>query len=33
MPIVDAVADVVDGKASVDEVIERLLARPVRAEV
>jgi glycerol-3-phosphate dehydrogenase (NAD(P)+) len=33
MPIMDAVADVVEGKASVDEAIERLLARPVRAEV
>lgn len=33
MPIMDAVADVVEGKASVDEVIGRLLARPVRAEV
>jgi glycerol-3-phosphate dehydrogenase (NAD(P)+) len=33
MPIMDAVADVVEGKASVDDVIERLLARPVRAEV
>jgi glycerol-3-phosphate dehydrogenase (NAD(P)+) len=33
MPIADAVADVVEGKASVDEVIGRLLARPVRAEV
>jgi glycerol-3-phosphate dehydrogenase (NAD(P)+) len=33
MPIMEAVADVVDGKASVDDVIERLLARPVRAEV
>jgi glycerol-3-phosphate dehydrogenase (NAD(P)+) len=33
MPIMDAVADVVEGKATVDDVIERLLARPVRAEV
>jgi glycerol-3-phosphate dehydrogenase (NAD(P)+) len=33
MPIMDAVADVVEGKASVDEAIERLLARPVRAEI
>jgi glycerol-3-phosphate dehydrogenase (NAD(P)+) len=33
MPIMDAVADVVEGKASVDQAIERLLARPVRAEV
>jgi glycerol-3-phosphate dehydrogenase (NAD(P)+) len=33
MPIADAVADVVEGKVSVDEAIERLLARPVRAEV
>jgi glycerol-3-phosphate dehydrogenase (NAD(P)+) len=33
MPIMDAVADVVEGKASVDDVIERLLARPVRSEV
>jgi glycerol-3-phosphate dehydrogenase (NAD(P)+) len=33
MPIMDAVADVVEGKASVDEAIERLLARPIRAEV
>ncbi|HWV42956.1 NAD(P)H-dependent glycerol-3-phosphate dehydrogenase [Pseudorhodoplanes sp.] len=33
MPIADAVADVVEGKASVEEVIGRLLARPVRAEV
>jgi glycerol-3-phosphate dehydrogenase (NAD(P)+) len=33
MPIMDAVADVVEGKASVDDVIGRLLARPVRAEV
>jgi glycerol-3-phosphate dehydrogenase (NAD(P)+) len=33
MPIMDAVADVVEGEASVDQAIERLLARPVRAEV
>jgi glycerol-3-phosphate dehydrogenase (NAD(P)+) len=33
MPIMDAVADVVEGKASVDDAIGRLLARPVRAEV
>lgn len=33
MPIMDAVADVVEGKASVDDVIERLLARPVRSEI
>lgn len=33
MPVMDAVADVVEGKASVDDVIGRLLARPVRAEV
>ncbi|MGD9922784.1 MAG: NAD(P)H-dependent glycerol-3-phosphate dehydrogenase [Pseudorhodoplanes sp.] len=33
MPIVDAVADVVEGKASVDDAIGRLLARPVRSEV
>jgi glycerol-3-phosphate dehydrogenase (NAD(P)+) len=33
MPIVDAIADVVEGRASVDDVIERLLARPVRSEV
>ena len=33
MPVMEAVADVVDGKASVNDVIGRLLARPVRAEV
>jgi glycerol-3-phosphate dehydrogenase (NAD(P)+) len=33
MPVMGAVADVVEGKASVDDVIGRLLARPVRAEV
>jgi glycerol-3-phosphate dehydrogenase (NAD(P)+) len=33
MPIMEAVADVVEGKATVDEVIGRLLARPVRSEV
>jgi glycerol-3-phosphate dehydrogenase (NAD(P)+) len=33
MPVMAAVADVVEGKASVDDVIGRLLARPVRAEV
>jgi glycerol-3-phosphate dehydrogenase (NAD(P)+) len=33
MPIVAAIADVVEGRASVDEVISRLLARPVRAEI
>lgn len=33
MPIADAIADVVEGKVVVDQAIERLLARPVRAEV
>lgn len=32
MPIADAIAAVLDGTASVDEAIERLLARPIRAE-
>ena len=32
MPIVAAIADVVEGQASVDEVIGRLLTRPFRAE-
>ncbi|ARP99109.1 NAD(P)H-dependent glycerol-3-phosphate dehydrogenase [Pseudorhodoplanes sinuspersici] len=32
MPIVAAVADVVEGQASVDEAISRLLTRPFRAE-
>ena len=32
MPIADAIAAVLDGSASVDEAIERLLARPIRAE-
>jgi glycerol-3-phosphate dehydrogenase (NAD(P)+) len=33
MPVAHAVADVLDGKSSVDEVIEKLLTRPFRAEV
>lgn len=33
MPIADAVAAVLDGSASVDEAIDRLLARPIRAEI
>jgi glycerol-3-phosphate dehydrogenase (NAD(P)+) len=33
MPIADAVAAVLDGTTSVDEAIEKLLARPVRSEV
>ncbi len=33
MPIVGAIADVLEGKASVDEVISRLLTRPFRAEI
>lgn len=33
MPIADAVAAVLDGSTSVDAAIERLLARPIRAEV
>jgi glycerol-3-phosphate dehydrogenase (NAD(P)+) len=33
MPIVAAIADVLEGKASVDEVISRLLTRPFRAEI
>jgi glycerol-3-phosphate dehydrogenase (NAD(P)+) len=33
MPIAEAVAAVLDGRASVDEAIDQLLARPVRAEV
>jgi glycerol-3-phosphate dehydrogenase (NAD(P)+) len=33
MPIADAVAAVLDGSTSVDEAIEKLLARPIRAEV
>jgi glycerol-3-phosphate dehydrogenase (NAD(P)+) len=33
MPIADAVAAVLDGSTSVDEAIERLLARPIRAEI
>jgi len=33
MPIADAVAAVLDGSASVDEAIEKLLARPIRAEI
>jgi len=32
MPIADAIADVLDGKLSVDAAIESLLARPFRAE-
>jgi glycerol-3-phosphate dehydrogenase (NAD(P)+) len=32
MPIADAIAAVLDGSASVDQAIERLLARPIRAE-
>lgn len=33
MPIADAVASVLDGSESVDQAIERLLARPIRAEI
>jgi glycerol-3-phosphate dehydrogenase (NAD(P)+) len=33
MPVVDAVCALLDGKASVDEMIGALLARPIRAEV
>jgi glycerol-3-phosphate dehydrogenase (NAD(P)+) len=33
MPIADAVAAVLDGSASVDEAIEKLLARPIRSEI
>jgi glycerol-3-phosphate dehydrogenase (NAD(P)+) len=32
MPIAGAVVDILDGRASVDEAIERLLTRPFRAE-
>lgn len=32
MPIADAVAAVLDGNASVDEAIEKLLSRPIRSE-
>jgi glycerol-3-phosphate dehydrogenase (NAD(P)+) len=32
MPIAAAVVDILDGRASVDEAIERLLTRPFRAE-
>jgi glycerol-3-phosphate dehydrogenase len=32
MPIANAIAAVLDGGASVDEAIDRLLARPIRAE-
>jgi glycerol-3-phosphate dehydrogenase (NAD(P)+) len=32
MPIVTAVCALLAGQASVDEVVERLLARPLRAE-
>ena len=32
MPIVDAVCDLLGGTISVDEVVERLLARPLRSE-
>jgi glycerol-3-phosphate dehydrogenase (NAD(P)+) len=32
MPIANAVADILDGRASVDEAIETLLTRPFRAE-
>ena len=32
MPIASAVADILDGRASVDEAIENLLTRPFRAE-
>ena len=32
MPIVDAVCDLLSGKAGVSEVVERLLARPLRRE-
>ncbi len=33
MPIADAVTAVLDGSTSVDQAIERLLARPIRAEI
>jgi glycerol-3-phosphate dehydrogenase (NAD(P)+) len=33
MPIADAVTAVLDGSATVDEAIERLLARPIRSEI
>jgi glycerol-3-phosphate dehydrogenase (NAD(P)+) len=33
MPIADAVAAVLDGSASVEEAIEKLLARPIRSEI
>jgi len=33
MPIASAVADILDGRASIDEAIETLLTRPFRAEV
>jgi glycerol-3-phosphate dehydrogenase (NAD(P)+) len=32
MPIVDAVCDLLSGSASVDEIVEQLLARPLRSE-
>ncbi|HEX8444653.1 MAG TPA: NAD(P)H-dependent glycerol-3-phosphate dehydrogenase [Allosphingosinicella sp.] len=32
MPIVEAVSDLLDGGSAVDEIVERLLARPLRAE-
>jgi glycerol-3-phosphate dehydrogenase (NAD(P)+) len=32
MPICAAVCDVVEGRASVDEAIERLMHRPLKAE-
>jgi glycerol-3-phosphate dehydrogenase (NAD(P)+) len=32
MPIVSAVCAMLAGEASVDEVVERLLARPLRSE-
>lgn len=33
MPIADAVAAVLDGNATVDEAIDRLLSRPIRSEI
>ena len=32
MPIARAVADILDGRVSVDEAIENLLTRPIKAE-
>jgi glycerol-3-phosphate dehydrogenase (NAD(P)+) len=32
MPIAEAVADLLDGRCTADEVVERLLSRPLRAE-